>query len=489
MTGLVGLDLAIATAPELAMAALGLFVLLFDVVALRGAEPSSRAATLGGITAAGLGGVAVFMWSRMGSGDQGLGDTLAIVCVLLSLGTAMISISYRFTKHVGEYFALLILSTIGMSFLVKTDNLITFFVALELLSVCLYVLTAFHKGVQRSAESALKYFLFGATSSAFLLFGLSWLVGSTGAVDLRALSSALQNPSALAVAGLLFILVGLGFKVAVAPFHLWAPDAYEGAPTPVAALIATGSKVASFTITAKLMLIGFASFSGRAMITQDGASFAAGWIFLFAVLSAASMIWGNFAALAQTNIKRMLAYSSVAHAGYILVALVAADKAGVTAVLFYLVVYGLANLGAFGVVSALTEGAGGDDLEDFDGMAQRSPLMSMLLLLFVLSLAGIPPLAGFFGKFMLFGAAFHADTRGFGLMWLVVIALVTSAVSLYYYLILMKRVFIHAPRSAAPVSVARCAKWTLSITALAVLVLGVWPQPLLTHIASLLQWP
>jgi NADH-quinone oxidoreductase subunit N len=282
------------------------------------------------------------------------------------------------------------------------------------------------------------------------------------------------------------VIVGLGFKVAVVPFHAWAPDVYEGAPTPVVAFIATGSKVASFVVAGKIVLVGFAGLAGSARWSvTEGPQ--AGWTFMLAMLAVASMVWGNVAAIAQKNVKRLLAYSSIAHAGYILIAIIATNHMGVVSVLYYLIAYSLANLGAFGVVAVLTRAAGGDDLEDFDGMAQRAPLLSLLLLIFVLSLAGIPPLAGFFGKLFLFAAAVQADPQNLGLLWLVVIGVATSAVSLYYYLALLKRVYVLPPREGrGPVHSPALARVTLAVTALAVVAVGVFPQPFVQGIGELL---
>jgi NADH-quinone oxidoreductase subunit N len=497
------LELLYATLPEVLIAALGLGLLLLDVSLLRDREPAQRTRWLAGLAAAGLGGVLVLLvlWaSAAGSGTlyadaeriivvDRLGLVMKALVVALAIGTVLISVGYEISRHVGEYFCITAFATTAMCFVIGTENLLLFFVALELLSVCLYVLTALHKGVLRSAEGALKYFMFGALSSAFLFFGLSYVIGVGGTAQLRELGPAIARLSAdgtpplLLIVGMLFVVVGVGFKIAVAPFHSWAPDAYEGAPTPVAALIATASKVAAFVIGIKIFVMAFGTLPGEATWSMLGMertdiSFVAGWTPVLAILAVLSMVWGNLAAMAQRNVKRLLAYSSIAHAGYILVGLIAADALGVTSVLFYLFGYTLTTLGAFGVVAALTRVAGGDDLEDFDGMAQRAPLLSLFMLVFVLSLAGIPPLAGFFGKFFLFSAAMKADAAGLGLLWLVGVALAASAVSLYYYLTLLKHFFIHAPRSERPFAVSLSLQLTLGVIAAAVIALGVWPEPL-----------
>ncbi|MBI5394992.1 MAG: NADH-quinone oxidoreductase subunit N, partial [Verrucomicrobia bacterium] len=231
------------------------------------------------------------------------------------------------------------------------------------------------------------------------------------------------------------------FKIAVAPFHQWAPDAYEGSPTPATAFIATGSKIASFFILVKALFIGFAGAQGAAAWGSPGT----GWVGVVATLAAITLIVGNTAAIVQRNVKRLLAYSSIAHAGYILTGLVAANALGAASVFFYIIVYAFTNLGAFGIVAALSARVGGDDFKDFTGIYKRAPLLTFLMLLFVLSLAGVPPLGGFFGKFYLFTAALNADPKNLGLLWLVILGIAMSAVSLYYYLILLKTMYVVEP--------------------------------------------
>lgn len=484
-------------------------VLLVDVGLLRAKEPEARAGWLGGLTALGLVGVLALLGQHLAvTGDlyfmdrdrilviDRLAITLRLVIVALALGAVLFSVRYRFTKHFGEYFALLLFATVGLNLLVSSENLLMIFVALELLSICLYALTGMHRGLLRSGEGAVKYFMVGALSSAFLLFGLSWIVGTTGAIDLPSLRDALASGSTpLRLAGLAFIVVGLGFKLAAVPFHAWAPDAYQGAPTPVTAFIATASKAASFVVGAKVLVVGFAAMKGAAhwpwRDLSSGVITAArvepGWVLLLAILAAASMLWGNLAALTQKNVKRMLAYSSIAHTGYMLLGVMAANLDGLSAVLTYLVAYSVTTLGAFGVVAALTRDLGGDDLEDYDGLVQRAPGMALLLLLFVLSLAGIPPLVGFIAKFNVFAVAVASDAEGLGLLWLVFVGLATSAVSLYYYVILLKHALVNPARRTDPVHVPWI--WTVPLIVLAVLVvaLGAWPQPVLEMFESLVK--
>ncbi|MGO9610407.1 MAG: NADH-quinone oxidoreductase subunit N [Verrucomicrobiia bacterium] len=480
---------------EVILTLTALVALTLDLVSVRRAEMTVRSRTIGTATVVGLLASILPLWQQLNSPRMVLlGGTLAVdglimffklVIVALAVITVLISMDYDVGRHVGEYYAVLLFGAIGMMLLISAEELITIFVALELTSVSLYILTAFHKGELRSQEAAVKYFMFGAISSAFLLFGLSYVFGVTGTTGLQAIQDAVKNTagmrmSPLLATGLLFTIIGFGFKVAIVPFHLWAPDAYEGAPTPVTAYIATGSKVASFFILLKVLFIGFAGLQGSAY----WGNFASGWTMLLAVTAALSMVLGNCAAIVQHNVKRLLAYSSIAHAGYIFIGLVAATRMGATSVLFYIIVYALTNLGAFGVVSALSSRAGGDEMRNFDGMARRAPFLSLLMLIFLLSLAGIPPLGGFFGKFYLFASAVQRDAQHFGLLWLVVLGIVMSAVSLYYYLILLKHIYVIDGSDQSPIVTPTYLNVALGLVALAVIALGVYPKPILELLNS-----
>ncbi|MEI6084171.1 MAG: NADH-quinone oxidoreductase subunit N [Verrucomicrobiota bacterium] len=494
MTAVPYYDIFKALTPEI-MLAVGAFVALaLDLVSLRRSPLPVRNRTIGMVAILTLLVASIPLCRQLLDGEKlaMLGRTLVVnnltttfnlVLVGLTILTVVISLDADIGRHVGEYYATLLFGAIGMMLLVSTEELITIFVALELTSICLYILTAFHKGALRSQEAAVKYFMFGAISSAFLLFGLSYVYGVAGTTNLREIAAAVHGSerSPLLVVALLFTLVGFGFKVAVVPFHLWAPDAYEGAPTPVTAFIATGSKVASFFVLVKILFIAFAGMKGAA----NWGALGSGWTMLLAVMGAASMILGNVVAILQRNVKRLLAYSSIAHAGYILIGLVAATETGATAVLFYVIVYALTNLGAFGVVTALATRAGGDDLDNFNGMGRRAPFLSLLMLIFVLSLAGIPPLGGFFGKFYLFAAAVQHDSVNFGLLWLVILGILMSAVSLYYYLIVLKHFYILDPKDSTRVETPSYLNATLAAVALAVIALGVFPDYVLALLKGL----
>ncbi len=358
----------------------------------------------------------------------------------------------------------------------------------RVLGLSLYVMAAFDKADVRSAEAGLKYFLFGSTSSAFTLFGISLIYGMTGTTGLAPIATKLASMSLqplLAVA-IVMTLVGFAFKIAAAPFHLWAPDAYQGAPVPSAAFIASGSKVASFVVLGKIVLVGFAPVHGSAAWH----AMVAGWSPILAALAALSIVIGNLLALAQSNVRRLLAYSAVAHAGYTLIGFVAGDRDGFSAALFYITVYAVTLVGAFGVVGVVRRETGGDDYANFSGLVSRSPLLAGCMAIFMLSLAGIPPLAGFFGKFYLFSAALHAVGNQ-GLLWLVALGLVGSFVSLYYYLLVLKAIFVDEPSIAAAPSVDGIGilseivqQATVSLLAAAVVLLGVMPNVLASQILA-----
>src|SRR6185369_14572442 len=268
------------------------------------------------------------------------------------------SMDTRFTTHVGEYFALILLATVGMMFLVSSEDLLMIFVSLELTSLSLYILAAFGKESRKSAEAALKYFLFGGMSAAFTLFGLSLVYGLSGSTNLPEIAAALAGKGLdpLLIVAIVMVVIGFGFKVAAVPFHLWAPDAYQGAPTPSAAFIASGSKVASFFILAQVMMIGFAGAEGSAAFQK----YAAGWVPVIAVGAACSMVLGNLAAIVQSSVKRLLAYSAIAHGGYMLLAVASHDEQAVASLIYYAVTYGLTTIGAFGVVAIVEEQTGDD---------------------------------------------------------------------------------------------------------------------------------
>jgi NADH-quinone oxidoreductase subunit N len=405
---------------------------------------------------------------------------LKIILLLFTVFVAWLSVDSDFTNHAGEFFALLLFATVAMMFLVSSENLLMIFVSLEFLSLCLYTMTAFNKQSVRSAEAALKYFLFGGMSAAFLLFGFSYVYGLTGELNLAGIGRELAAREAdpLLIAALVMVAVGFGFKVAAVPFHLWAPDAYQGAPGPAAAFIASGSKVASFFILAKVLGAAFASASG----TAAWRAFTTGWLPLFALLAAASVIVGNVAAIAQSSVRRLLAYSAVAHAGYALIGVLAFGERGISALLYYVVTYAVTVLGAFGVVAVLEQRTGSDAFATFAGLNRRAPVLSFCMLIFMLSLAGIPPLAGFFGKFYVFAAALGTG-KDLALLWLVVLAIAMSAVSLYYYLQVLKQIYV-IPGDNTPLRAPWPTQLTIILMAVAVVALGIAPNLLLNYFSK-----
>jgi NADH-quinone oxidoreductase subunit N len=404
------------------------------------------------------------------------------VILVLTIITAIISLESTFTKHVGEYFALLLLAAVGMMLLVSSDNLLLIFVALELTSLPLYALTAFNKSSVQSAEAALKYFLFGSMSAAFTLFGLSLLYGISSEITLSGIAAKLSGElEPVFYVALVTTVIGFAFKIAAAPFHLWAPDAYQGAPTPVAAFIASGSKVASFFVLARIMIAGFAGTEGSAAWREA----APGWVPLLAALAIASMVLGNIAAIAQSSVKRLLAYSAIAHAGYALLAILSNTQQALGSLLYYVVTYAITALGAFAVVGVVENASNGEALRDFAGLSRRAPVLSFCMLVFVLSLAGIPPLAGFFGKFYVFTAAARSGPN-LGLLWLVIFAVATSAISLYYYLQVLKQIYVvAAPETALPIRASFPVQIAIVLLAIAVIALGCAPDLLLQRFSAL----
>ena len=409
-----------------------------------------------------------------------------IALLILTVFTLLISVDSTFTEHVGEYVLLIMLATTGMMFLAGSQDLLVIFISLELLSLSLYILTAFDKRSPRSAEAALKYFLFGGMSAAFLLFGFSLLYGLSNSTSLTRIGLAIHGPSLnpLLVIALVTTTIGFGFKVAAAPFHFWAPDVYQGAPAPSAAFIASASKVASFFVFFQVMVVGLAGAEGSAAWLH----FLHGWVPVLAAIAALSMVLGNLVAIVQSSVRRLLAYSAIGHAGYMLLALVSHTQQSLAALLYYVVTYALATLGAFGVIAFVEGRAGSDRLADFDGLSRRAPLLSACMFIFLLSLAGIPPLAGFFGKFYLFASVLAAAPGSLGALWLVVLAIAMSAVSLYYYLQVLKRMYVAGlSAEAEKIQVPVLGRVVLALLAGAVVLLGCAPELLLHWILAAIR--
>ena len=340
-------------------------------------------------------------------------------------------------------------------------DLITIFIGLETMAVSFYILVGFIKPNQRSNEAAVKYFLLGAFSLGILLYGMSLMYGLSGTTNLRVMATALvgQERDPRLVLAVILVVAGVGFKIAAVPFHMWAPDVYEGAPTPITAFLSVGSKAASFAMLIRIFYEGLPSMS-------------ADWRLLFQVLAIVTMTAGNIAAVTQSNIKRMLAYSSIAHAGYLLIGVAVGTSRGVTAMLVYLFVYSFMQLGAFGVLLLLhRKDVAGDELKDFSGLHVRSPFAAFAMLLFMLSLGGIPPTAGFMGKFWLFSAAIDAQYY-----WLATIGVLNSAISLYYYLRIVVFMYLKTDTAGSEPTASPALAIALGVAVLATLVLGLYPR-------------
>jgi NADH-quinone oxidoreductase subunit N len=352
------------------------------------------------------------------------------VFILSAMLTIIASIDFAEMRlrHKGEYYGLILLATIGMMFLSGAGELITLYVSLELATIPLYVLAAFLKKDLKSTEAGLKYLIIGGASSGILLFGLSILYGLTGTTMLADIESwSLTGTDVnlgLALAVVLFI-AGFGFKLAAAPFHMWAPDVYEGAPTPVTAFLSVSSKAAGLVAFVRIF------FSPLIVARTD-------WVMLLEIVAVLAMVIGNFVALLQSNIKRMLAYSSIAQVGYVLVALAAGNGHSIIGMMIFLMAYLFANIGAFMVAIGFSNRTGSDQIDDYAGLVRRNPLASIMMTIFMLSLVGIPPTAGFLGKYWLFAAAVKEN-----IYWLVVVAVLMSVVSLFYYMNVVRKMFFH----------------------------------------------
>jgi NADH-quinone oxidoreductase subunit N len=428
------------------------------------------------------------------AGDLLVTDPLARVFKMVVLGLGLLAIllppAKREIAQPGEYQALLLFALTGLLLATGTNHLLFLFVALELAGLSLYLLAGFPR-TRRAAEASLKYFLFGGVSAAFLLFGLSLIYGFSHSADLIRIGAmvAATPDSPLAMTGLAMVLAGLGFKLASAPFHAWAPDVYQGAPATTVALVSAASKVVGLVVLVRLLMIGFPAAAGSAEWGMIGG----GWSMWLAVLAAVSMILGNVLALAQKSVRRLLAYSAVANSGYLLAGISSGGIPAAGAALFYVVVYGLATLGAVAVTAAVERDRGSDARESFAGLVHRAPLLAVALLVFMGSLAGIPPLAGFVGKFALFSHAMAATSRAGnpGLTWLIGLAAVMSAVSLFYYLSILKQAFVRSVEDVQPLRLPAAHVLAVVLPAAALVLLGLFPalllDPILVAVAETLR--
>ncbi len=464
----------ILLSPELFLTAAGLAMLSFAVAL--GKKKEEFLAFFAMLSIAVTGALLVFVAGQPDRRTAILGGAFVVdnfalffkALILLSIALTVLA-SVRFVGSApypgGEYYALLLFAGVGMLFMVSGNNLIAIYVALELMALSSYILAGYFKGEVKSTEAALKYFILGAFSSGVLLYGLSLVYGVTGIMGLPELAKlfASVERSNLLILGILLILAGLLFKIAAVPFHVWTPDVYEGSPTPVTAFFSVGPKIAAYGILARIFYVAFPKFH-------------ADWGLIVALVAAATMVLGNVAALLQSNVKRMLAYSSIASAGYALLGVLGfRTEWGLWGILVYLLAYALMNFGAFSVVILLeSRGYAAESVSDFNGLAQRNMPAALVMLLFLLSLAGVPPTAGFIGKYYLFTAAMKA-----GYSWLAVLAVLMSAVSIFYYFRIVSAMFF-TEGSRAKLASSYALTATVVICAAGTLAIGVLPQPFLS---------
>ncbi len=437
--------------------------------------------------------------SRLGFFNMIVIDNYAVVFKLIFLIGAGLSIllSIRYLdeegEQRGEYYSLILFSVVGMMFMASGVDLLTLFISLELMAISVYILVGYTKRDRRSNEASMKYFLLGAFSSGVLLYGISMIYGLTGSTNLANIAKALPiiiSPAYeplgqtvdlryLVLMSMILMAAGMFFKVAAVPFHMWAPDAYEGAPTSTTAFMSVAVKAASFAMFGRLFLYGLPdlrdTLAGNADKNIPGLP---GWAVLLGVIAAITIVWGNLAALTQNNTKRLLAYSSISHAGYTMLGLIAANETGYTGFILYLFIYTLMNLGVFGCIIALRRhGIQGDRMEDLNGLMKKAPWLTVMMTIFLLSLGGIPPTAGFIGKLYLFAGLI--ETGNPWLVRLAILAVLMSAVSLYYYIRFIRAMYIEPETEMQPVKLAPSLQTALAVAVLLVMLIGVYPQPLL----------
>ena len=428
-------------------------------------------------------------------------DDLLMISRLIFIGSALVTAlliqDYGRPANPAELFGLLVFSVVGMNLMAGAGELISMYLALELASIALYILAGYLKAEPESSEAGIKYYIFGALSSGILLYGFSLLYGYTaltGIANPTSVSSIVQtmaqgDSSPVLLLSMIFIIAGMGYKVAVVPFHAWSPDVYEGAPTPVTAFLSTASKTAGFILLFRILAQGFEPLAGSAALAPGFG----GWASILAIIAAATMSLGNLAAITQSNVKRMLAYSSIAHAGFLLIGLVAlySNRAqapgtfttfGMVSLIYYLIAYCATNLGAFGALAVVGRALGGDEISDLYGLHRRNLGLAVLFVIFVLSLAGIPPLSGFWAKWFVFSAGWEG-----GALWLVIIAVLNTLISLYYYLRLLKAMFLTQPLDERRIDVPGGTGFSLLVAAVAVLVMGLFPNWFLPAIQATTQ--
>ncbi len=454
--------------PELLLTGLVCLILVLDF-----SFPKIGKGTLAWLTVAGFVGILASLVWMFAAGVQGTLfnnmfalDAFAvffkIVVVASTILVLLASLDYirRIYLFRGEYYVMVMLAALGMLFMASANDLLSMFITIEFSTFGFYVLVAYlREDDLRSSEAGLKFFILSVFTAAIMVFGISLIYGETGTIIFPELVASRPVLTGGLVIGFLCVLVGLGFKIGAAPFHNWIPDIYQGAPTPITAYLSIAPKAAAFAIVLRIFFSTFAEFKPE-------------WVWLVIGMAALSMTYGNIVAIAQKDIKRLLAYSGIAQIGNILIGLAAGTKMGGDSVLFYLLTYLVANLGAFAVVIIFSNLTGSDRIEDYSGLGRRSPLLAAAMLVFLLSLAGVPPLAGFIGKIYVFAAAMRE-----GLVTLVIIGLINIVISMYYYLVIVKKIYIAEPTDRRPIPVSGPMKAVVYATVVGTVVIGVYPKP------------
>ncbi len=464
--------------PELILATFGLLILLADMLWREKTQGALAWLALVGFVLAfvatlGLWGVNTSLFAEMYVIDL-FSTFFKFFAAVTGIFIVLMSVDYlrERTPYRGEFFALFTLAVLAMMMMASSASLLMIYLSIEFLSFMSYLLTGFLREDNKSNEAAIKYFLYGAITSAVMLYGLSLLYGISGSLNLsdiaRAFASSIDPTTrVVALASTALVLAGLGFKLSLVPFHQWAPDVYEGAPTPVTAFLSVGSKALGFAVLLRVALTALPAYQNN-------------WAPLLAVISIITMTLGNLVALRQTNVKRMLAYSSIAQAGYILIGLVALNLSGASpfngldGILIYLFAYLFTNLGAFICVIAIENATGIVEIPQYAGLVKRAPLVAALFVIFFLSLAGIPPTAGFIGKFFVFGAALRE-----GWLFLAAVGVVNSVISVFYYFSVVRAAFFEQAQDATPIRLAPAVTFSLVVSAAMVLFVAVYPEPLL----------
>ena len=460
--------------PEIIVAGTGLLALTAGLVSRRSRLP-------GFVSLLGLAAAAYFLLAEVAGETTQIWSGTVLVdgfstlfkAVFLGIAALIALVSFDYIERnglpAGEFHLLVLLATVGMMFMAGSLNLITIYIGLECLALASYALTGMLRGSAKSTEASLKYILIGAISSGVILFGMSLVFGVAGSVHLAEINAALAGGTPMLpvlLAGMVFLVAGLGVKMAAVPFHMWAPDVYHGAPAPVAAFLITASEAAAFAAALRIFLVGLPAIQQH-------------WTTVFVALAVITMTFGNVTAIVQTNMRRMLAYSAVAQAGYVMVGLAVASERAVSAMIYYLIAYAFATIGAFAVVILLGRYHPAEDIADYRGLGRRAPLLALTLTVFMLSFIGIPPTAGFFGKFYLFQSAVAA-----GMPWLALIMVLNSMVSIPYYWGVVQTMYLREGETDAPLPAPAGVRWTAAIGLAATLILGLFPDQVVQLVSA-----